>query len=221
VAGVFLKEVQMEHEFWHERWNGNRIGFHVDRPNPLLVTHFDALRLAKGSRVFVPLCGKTLDIGWFWSHGYRIAGAELSELAIIQLFEDLGVDPSVSEFAELKLYSAPGIDIFVGDIFALTPALLGEVDAVFDRAALVALPSEMREAYAAHLVTLTNTAPQLLICFEYDQSRLDGPPFSIDCNEVRWHYSGTYEISGLERKQVDGGMKGVAATESVWLLNPR
>lgn len=208
----------MEHDFWHDRWESGRIGFHESSPNPLLVKHFPALTVPQNGRVFVPLCGKTLDIGWLLSRGLRVAGAELSGLAIRQLFEELGVEPTISEKGGLKHFSAPDIDIFVGDIFDLSPALLGPVDAVFDRAALVALPSEVRAAYAPHLADITGQASQLLVTFEYDQSRLDGPPFAIGGEEVTRLYGERYAITALAREDVAGGMKGVAAAETVWLL---
>lgn len=211
----------MEHSFWHERWEAGRIGFHVNRPNPLMVAHISALSLAAGSRVFVPLCGKTLDIGWLLSRGYRVVGAELSELAIAQLFEELNVAPSIADHGSFKLYSGENIEIFVGDIFALKAEMLGAVDAILDRAALIALPEAVRAAYAGHLVVLCNAAPQLLVCLEYDQDLIDGPPFSVGADEVHRHYAGAYEISGLENRAVAGGLKGAAAMESVFLLTPR
>lgn len=211
----------MEHSFWHDRWEAGRIGFHVNQPNPLMVAHISALSLAAGSRVFIPLCSKTLDIGWLLSRGHRVVGAELSELAIVQLFEELGITSSIADHGLLKLYSAPKVQIFVGDIFALTSEMLGPVDAILDRAALIALPEAVRAAYAGHLVALCNIAPQLLVCLEYDQGLIDGPPFSVGAGEVHRHYAGAYEISELENKEVAGGLKGVAAMESVFLLTPR
>ena len=209
----------MDPNFWHERWNANEIGFHQSKPNALLEKHFDTLSLAKGSRIFLPLCGKTLDIAWFLGHGYHVAGAELSELAIVQLFKDLGVEPEISDVGPLKRYSATGIDIFVGNIFDLTGNILGLVDAVYDRAALVALPEEMREAYTQHLIDITGCAPQFLLCFEYDQSEMAGPPFSIAEADVKKFYDGKYDITFLEKSDVKGGLKGrVAANETAWLL---
>ncbi len=210
----------MEHSFWHDRWVSGRIGFHGRETNPLLVTHFPDLSVPENGRVFVPLCGKTLDIAWLLSKGHRVAGAELSELAIEQLFEELGVEPSISDLGKLKRYSAESIDIFVGDIFDLTASMLGVVDAVFDRAAFVALPEDMRAAYASHIADITGTAPQLLITFEYDPTLIDGPPFSITDEEVKRRYGDRYELSSLALVDVAGGMKGVTAKENVWLLKP-
>ncbi|SOE18773.1 thiopurine S-methyltransferase [Hoeflea halophila] len=211
----------MDHDFWHDRWQRGRIGFHESKPNPLLVKHFPALSLAESSRVFLPLCGKTLDIGWLLSRGHRVVGVELSELAIMQLFEELDVKPAVAALGNLKRYSADNIDIFVGDIFDLTPALLGPVDAVFDRAALVALPSDMRSGYASHVAGITSTAPQLLVTFEYDPELLKGPPFSVPADEIKQHYSRRYAVSTLSITDISGGFKGVDAKEHVWLLTPR
>lgn len=209
----------MDTEFWHERWEAGQLGFHQPKPNAMLVRHLGALELAKGARVFLPLCGKTLDIGWLLSQGHRVAGAELSEIAIQDLFTDLGVDPEVTPAGDLKRYSADGIDIFVGDIFTLSADVLGPVDAVYDRAALVALPPEMRTRYAGHLPAITGRAPQFLLTFEYDQSAINGPPFSVSAAEVSRLYRETYRMTPLDRADVAGGLKGVCpAEEAVWLL---
>ncbi|CAN1209770.1 Thiopurine S-methyltransferase [Tumidithrix helvetica PCC 7403] len=209
----------MDASFWHQRWEGNNIAFHESETNPLLVKYFKELALGNGSRVFVPLCGKTLDIHWLLSHGYRVAGAELSKIAIEQLFTELGVEPKISSIDELAHYSATNIDIFVGDIFDLSSKMLGSVDAIYDRAALVALPEAMRDRYTAHLMQITDKAPQLLICFEYDQSVMDGPPFSISNEEVNRHYRDSYALTLMECTNVPGGLKGkCAAKENTWLL---
>ncbi|MCZ4287469.1 thiopurine S-methyltransferase [Hoeflea alexandrii] len=210
----------MEHSFWHDRWESGRIGFHQEEPNNLLVAHFHALGLTERSRIFLPLCGKTRDIAWLLSQGYRVAGAELSETAIMQLFEELEVEPAISDLGELKRYSAPDIDIFVGDVFALTRAMLGPVDGVYDRAAFVALPEHMRAAYAPHIGEITGRSPQLLITFEYDTSMLVGPPFSIQSDELEQRYGASYELSTVAMDGVAGGFKGLEALERVWLLKP-
>ncbi len=54
----------MQGNCWLQKWEKNEIGFHESEANPLLVEHFKELSLAKGSRIFLPLCGKTLDIAW-------------------------------------------------------------------------------------------------------------------------------------------------------------
>jgi thiopurine S-methyltransferase len=210
----------METSFWHQRWEKSDIGFHKSEVNPLLVSHFAKLDLPKGMRIFLPLCGKTRDFSWLLDNGYRVVGAELSELAINQLFRDLGIEPSISRIAEFDHYHAKDIDIFVGNFFDLTAEILGPVNAVYDRAALVALPSSMRNQYAIKLMQITNSAPQLLICYEYNQQLMDGPPFSIENAEVKKHYGDSFELVLAESRSVQGKLKGqVAAIETVWLLH--
>lgn len=211
----------MHHDFWHQRWEKNEIGFHLPDANPLLVNHFPTLNLKQGARVFLPLCGKTLDIAWLLAQGYRVAGAELSTIAIVDLFNSLTLRPTITKLGEISHYSATNIDMFMGDIFQVTPSVLGNVDAVYDRAALVALPEDTRKAYSTHLMALTQHAPQLLICFEYEQSLHAGPPFSICADEVKRHYQAAYDLTLLTSVVMPDGLKGkYPATEQVWWLKP-
>jgi thiopurine S-methyltransferase len=209
----------MDPNFWHAKWAENKIAFHESKPNPLLTKNYDTLSLEENSRIFLPLCGKSLDIAWLLSKGHHVVGAELSEKAIQHLFNDLNVEPAISNLGEFKQYHHTNIDIFVGDIFNMTRELLGEIDAIYDRAALVALPKETRIQYTQHLSHITQNAPQLLLCYEYDQSIIQGPPFSVSTAEIKDHYGTRYELNLLETILVEGGMKGACvAMESVWHL---
>ena len=117
-------------------------------------------------------------------------------------------------------YGGPGIDIFVGDFFGLTRELLEPVDAIFDRAALVALPEEMRSRYARHLAEITEDAPQLLVTYEYDQQLMEGPPFSVTGDEVGRHYGDRYDISLLVGSEAaDDPRRLFTAKEKCWLLS--
>lgn len=211
----------MDPTFWHERWTLNRIGFHEGKPNAFLLDHLPRLALAPGARIFVPLCGKTRDIAFLLAQGLHVAGAELSQLAVSQLFAEMEVEPAVTPQGPLTRYAAPGLDIWCGDIFDLSRETLGPVDAVYDRAALVALPPDMRARYGAHLADLTARAPQLLLSFEYDQAAMDGPPFSVSEEEIRALYGADYDILTLERTPLAGGLRGgVAAMETAFLVEP-
>jgi len=212
----------MEKDFWIQKWGKKDIGFHQKEVNAHLKTNLEKLSLKKESRIFLPLCGKTLDIGWLLSQGYRVVGAELVETAIQELFAELKIKPQVTQINRLKHYSAQNIDIFVGDLFDLSKEILGKVDAIYDRAALVALPEALRERYTKHLLEITVGAPQLLVVYEYVQSEMPGPPFSIKEEEVSQHYESSYHIKRITSIEVPGGMKGqILAKENVWLLEKR
>jgi thiopurine S-methyltransferase len=218
--------MQSEHNFWHQRWQNQQIGFHLQSVNPLLAGHFRALALQAGQRIFIPLCGKTLDIHWLLAQGIHVVGAELNQLAVDTLFAELGLTPTITQSGALRHYHAVDqhavtIDIFQGDFFALDQALLGQVDAIYDRAALIALPAELRVIYSKHLIDITNSAPQLLISFHYDQSLLAGPPFNVSADEISAHYAEHYSISLLADERLPTGLKGqYPAEEKLWLLNP-
>lgn len=192
----------MEPAFWEARWQHDEIGFHLPSIHPLLKEYLPVLALPEGSTLLLPLCGKTLDIGYLLSLGYRVVGVELSELAVTRLFEELGAEPEVTVWQGGKCWRIDGLTVFQGDFFRLDSTDIGPVDAIYDRAALVALPPAMRERYAERLVDLTHAAPQLLISFEYDQAEMDGPPFAVDTQEIGRLYGDLYELRELSREDI-------------------
>ncbi|KXZ73721.1 Thiopurine S-methyltransferase [Acinetobacter venetianus] len=207
----------MKHEFWHDKWQSNNIGFHLSNPNPLLIKHIHSLNLQPQARIFIPLCGKSLDIHWLLEQGFHVTGIDLSPIAIEELISELKLEFTVSQVGDLTHYLHQSIDLYVGDFFELNIDHISKIDATYDRAALVALPEHMRETYTQHLVQLTQNAPQLLISFEYDQDLLAGPPFSVPEQEIRKYYASHYQIKQLASEYEK--LKGkVDAKENVWLL---
>jgi len=210
----------MKSDFWHELWEKNDIGFHQDEVSPLVKNNFDKLPLAeKQNRIFIPLCGKTLVMPWLLSQGCQVVGVELSELAIEQLFAELGITPKVKVVGELKHYHAENLDLYVGDVFDLTAEILGEVDAIFDRGALEALSEDLRQRYSRHLSEITKKAPQLLIACEYNQALMEGPPFSISAEGLAELYKGVYEFQRIERSETPlEDFEDCDVYVNVWLL---
>ncbi|WP_158972289.1 thiopurine S-methyltransferase [Paraglaciecola sp. L3A3] len=212
----------MQKQFWQNKWNSNEIGFHQPTANPLLIKNIGHLNLSPSNRIFIPLCGKTLDIAWLLSQGFKVVGAEIIESAIIQLFNELELIPTVNELPDGKHYCAQDIDIYVGDILNLTQHLVGQIDAVYDRAALVALPEVTRVSYAKHIQTLSQFAPQLLITFEYHQTTMQGPPFSISKEELKAHYADNYLLNLLAEDKVQDAVKGnLNIVENIWHLDAK
>jgi thiopurine S-methyltransferase len=216
----------MDHGFWLRRWEDGEIAFHEGDANRFLTRHCGRLALSEGSRVLLPLCGKTRDIAWLLSQGLRVVGVELSRLAVDRLFSELRVEPRIDGPGAVASgwlrYHARDVEVLVGDMFALPRTLLGRVDAVFDRAALVALPSETRTRYTRLLTELTDGAQQLLVTYRYDQSLMEGPPFSVSRAELRQHYSERYDVTPVDRQEVPGGLKGTRPVwEEAWSLKPR
>lgn len=198
----------MEHHFWHTKWGKNEIGFHEPEGNAHLVKYAHVLLEHDSPRVFVPLCGKTKDIAWLLSKECDVVGAELSELAVQQLFEELGVVPTITKTRHHLRYEHANLVVFVGDIFNLQSDDIGLITGIYDRAALVALPEQMRNQYSTHLSNITHNAPMLIVSFEYNQSEMAGPPFSVSQQTVKSLYSKTYTVNVLEQSDMAGGLKG-------------
>jgi thiopurine S-methyltransferase len=179
----------MEHGFWRSRWQEGAIGFHEGRPNALLLEH--ARVLAKAKRVLVPLCGKAEDLAWLVAQGHEVVGVELVDSAVQAFFAEHQVTPEVLPLGTHTQYRANGITILSGDFFTTTPKLVGAIDGLYDRAALIALPEPMRKDYVRHLRSLLPAgAPGLVITVEYEQTLMNGPPFSVPEAELRTHYEG-------------------------------
>jgi thiopurine S-methyltransferase len=193
----------MDPTFWHSRWQERRIGFHQDRPTPLMLRHWPALGVDRGARVFVPLCGKSLDMAWFAAQGLEVLGVELSEMAVREFFDEHGLSPRIEASPMGVHFSAGGIEIVCGDAFGLDPGLLATCAAVFDRAALIALPPNMRRRYASQLYArLPRGCRGLLVTLEYPPHEKAGPPFAVDEDEVRAGFGVDWNVRLLDRRDI-------------------
>lgn len=196
----------MHEAFWQERWARSQIGFHQEKVNGYLRRHWARLGLAEQAAVLVPLCGKSLDLAWLAEQGHTVIGVELAERAVEDFFTERDVQPQISQQGAFKIYQAGKLRILCGDFFALSHADVADCQAFYDRAALIALPPEMRERYAAHLqATLPPACQGLLVTLVYDQQRMDGPPFSVEDAEVEQCFTPGWVPHELERKDVLSG----------------
>lgn len=198
----------MERSFWDARWGEGKIGFHEAKPNAHLEKHL--ARLGASGTVFVPLCGKAEDLAYLAAKGHRVIGVEWVDEAVRAFFSEHGLTPTQSvppadssadrRDGKLKRYEAGGVTIFSGDFFAIRAEHVASVTAVWDRAALIALPAETRAKYVAHLRSLVRpSTPGLLVTVEYDQSQMGGPPFSVEEKEVLAGYAPRVELLSSER----------------------
>lgn len=184
--------------FWHARWSRSEIGFHLAEVNPYLQRYWPDLGLPTGARVLVPLCGKSLDLAWLAGQGFQVTGVELAQRAVEDFFTEHGLEPVVSEEGPFRLYRAGSVEIYCGDFFALTEQQLSDCTALYDRAALIALPPPMRERYVAHLTQVLPAGCQgLLVTLDYDQAQMDGPPFAVTDDEVQRLFAQRWQVSNL------------------------
>jgi thiopurine S-methyltransferase len=193
----------METEFWRSRWQQQEIGFHQQSVHALLQEQWRRLGLKRGTKVFVPLCGKTLDMAWLADEGHSVIGAELSEIAIVQFFAERGLTPTVRTCEGFVVSEAGPYELWCGDIFDLPNSAVAGIAGVYDRAALIAFPLSMQECYATKLKSLLpDAAPILLIALDYDQSQMQGPPFATSRAQVRRLFTDRYEVDELVSRSV-------------------
>lgn len=211
----------MDPDFWHQRWREGHIGFHQDAPTPLLLKHWRPLRLPVDSKVFVPLAGKSHDMAWLAAQGHRVLGVELSQAAVEAFFAEHGLQPARRDSRYGMHYAAANIELICGDAFGLDETALADCTAVFDRAALIALPPDMRQRYVDELYArLPAGCRGLLITLEYPQAEKAGPPFPVQEDEVRALYARDWQVTTLERRDILASQtrfieEGVTALETV------
>lgn len=188
----------MEASYWLDRWETNIIGFNQMRANSLLCEYFKVLSLEKGDCIFVPLCGKTIDMLWLLSQGYTVIGVELSDKACEQFFTENGIDFTQTKRETFTVYQNEKITLYAGDFFALTPSHLKDIKAVYDRAALVALPTTMRKNYAQHLKAILPPSVTIFLnTMIYNQTDMPGPPFSIDKTLTKQLFGNAFTIEEI------------------------
>ncbi|MDX9664542.1 thiopurine S-methyltransferase [Pseudomonas sp. P5_152] len=195
----------MQPEFWHKKWASNQIGFHLPQVNPYLQRHWPELAIPARARVLVPLCGKSLDLLWLAGQGHQVLGIELSQTAVEDFFSEQQLAPEVSDAGAFKVYRAGAIELWCGDFFALTARDVADCAALYDRAALIALPPPMRERYGAHLQQILPAELRgLLITLDYDQAQLPGPPFAVEDDEVQRSWGCFWRLHMLQEQDVLG-----------------
>jgi len=195
----------MEPKFWQERWARNQLGFHLPEVNPYLERHWPSLALAEGAKVLVPLCGKSLDLMWLATQGHRVLGVELSEQAVEAFFSEQSLTPRITQRGVFTVYQADLIEVWCGDFFALDAEVLADCTAVYDRAALIALPPLMRSQYTEQLNNMLRPGCQgLLITLDYDQTQKAGPPFAVTDEEVKVLLGAHWSLQVIEKQDILG-----------------
>jgi thiopurine S-methyltransferase len=218
----------MDKAFWNERWQRRDIGFHQPHIHEQLKRFWPTLGLPVGSAVFVPLAGKSRDMVWLATQGHRVIGVELSDVAVREFFQDGGHRPQPSSKGSFEISSAGPFDLYRGDFFDMPAEALQDVVAVYDRAALIALPPDIRSRYAQTLAAIIPRAAVIfLLAIDYPEHEIKGPPFSVPRDEVERLYGDVFDIKVLETRdglEASGNLKRRGVTrlvETAYLLRRR
>lgn len=188
----------MDPDFWHNKWLANDIGFDQQVPNAHLLKFSQRLANLAGARVFVPLCGKSVDMVWLLQQGATVIGCEIDALACEAFFNENNIAYTTQAAAPFLIYDAANIRIYCGDIFALTSAEIGDITHIYDRAALIALSPEQRQRYAQHLQHLSRPGTEmLLLTLDYQSDSELMPPYPVSDAEVHVLYENDFKLERL------------------------
>jgi thiopurine S-methyltransferase len=194
----------MKKEFWLEKWQNNQTGFHKNFTHPLLVEYIQKLNLSQGDSIFVPLCGKTVDMLWLNQQGFRVIGIELSQLAVEQFFTENELEFSKHQEGSFVVYRYENITLYQGDFFDMSKDQLKEVKAVYDRAALIALPDDLAGKYVDKMSEIIPShAKELLITLEFIKKLGPlGPPFTTPDTKVLELFSNYQSVELLQEVDI-------------------
>jgi len=217
-----------DNELWQQSWRDRDTAFHQTIVNPHLVKFWHTLGLSATDRIFVPLCGKSLDMVWLAEQGHTVIGVELSPLAARAFFRENRIQASRRQVGGFTLWEHGRIGILCGDFFQLTAADLGDIAAVFDRASLTALPDEIRAEYLAHLRSILPAECKMLLLTteEPDEGETQGQPFAV-ADEIASLYTSAFEIQlshveSIFEPDPDPAVKqAVRVEQKVYLLTPK
>lgn len=193
----------MELSYWQSKWRKGNIGFHMKEGYPGLEQHWNALQ-AESPTPLVPLCGKSKDLLFLAGKCRRVIGVEISEIAVQEFLKENNLKADKTSFADFSIYQTGNIEIWQGDFFKLPRHKLPPLDLIYDKAALIALPPDMRKKYAAKILKLVSPQTRILLhLFEYRRDEMSGPPFSVPMGEVEDHFGKRFTIRILERNELD------------------
>ncbi|CAM3601352.1 hypothetical protein [Parendozoicomonas haliclonae] len=199
VRAFVAPSAMTENQDWEEAWEYGFFAWHRPSWNPSLLRFFPLLNHDAGTKVLVPLCGKSRDMEWLLRQGYQVVGLEISGAAIEDFFRERGLEYSKTIRSGVTVWLGDNIEIWEADLFAL-PDAMTDATAFYDCGAFIALPPAQHGAYVENLMRL---APQLqsglVMGLEYDQSLVAGPPWSINPEYVREKWGSWFESAELER----------------------
>ena len=212
----------MDQNYWIGRWQRGETTWHQEEVEPSLITYFSDL---EPTRVLVPFCGKSRDLSWLIAQRHEVIGVEVSELACQSYFQENGISYRQISQGSSTLYQGGNVSILNADFLTIERSHVGEIGAVYDRAALIALPSDMRMQYTQQMIRLVRSCAKsqgfkfLQIILERTPTDPQGPPFSVTQKELETLYGGFFDIRFLHRE--DAGKGAIACTkreESAYLL---
>lgn len=196
---------------WSTRWAENKTGWHLDDVNFALRNHSSLLLPSAQRRVLVPLCGKSLDLKWFYDAGHNVVGIEGVEKPVVEFYKEHNIPYVIEPFPGGKLYKSKDgrLHIYCCDLFTLDAATLGKFDSVWDRGSLIAIYEEDTDRYVKLMKSvLAEDFCYLANIVEYEPTEtFKGPPRNVPVERVQQLYGDICRVKVLEMIDRSGDEK--------------
>lgn len=167
--------------------------------------------------MLIPLAGKSVDIAYLAARGPSVVAVDLVEDAARAFFDEQGVPAARTVDGPGAIYESGPIEYRVGDFFELDVADVGSFDSFYDRAAMVALPPDLRAKYVLHVRTMLEPGARgLVITFEHDAGD-QSPPFPVLEADVRAAYPDA-AVSFLAERDLTSEATGLLARGATRVL---
>ncbi|CAK8674631.1 unnamed protein product [Clavelina lepadiformis] len=223
IRGISESEKQV---YWRNLWKNDQAWFHMSDAHPDMLKFQDQF-LRDNCRVYVPLCGKSVDLKYLADKGHEVVGCEFCETAILQFFEEQSIKYERYQHptAPYEIFKATdkNITIYKGDFFALGSSIMGKVDAIWDRGSFVAIDPSRRREYADVIYDVINAdGKYLLYSVEYE-GNISSTPYNVQEQEIDDIFGQKFAAFTLDTHEVTLlSFLGVpTATVSLLLLKPR
>ncbi len=172
--------MNLDKDFWNNRYAGNQIGWDVGAPTTPLKEYIDTLE-DKGIRILIPGCGNAYEAEYLHEQGFEnVFVIDIAPLALE------GFQKRVPQF--------PKDHLILGDFFEHQ----GEYDLILEQTFFCAIDPKLRSDYAKKMHELLNPKGKLagvMFCFELTEQ---GPPFGGSVKEYEGYFGKLFKIASMK-----------------------
>ncbi|XP_033756355.1 probable thiopurine S-methyltransferase [Pecten maximus] len=174
---------------WLNNWEGDCTPWHMSDVHEGLARYYKVLvnKPSVQNKIFLPLCGKSVDIKWLADRGNEVVGVEAAEMGLVEFFAEQNIEYSVEAAASVKgkLFRSRDnkIRLYCCDIFDFSASVECGFSGVWDRGSIEALEFEDRKRYIELMRTLISSETGYLAeIVERDLGK--GPPYYVTADEL-------------------------------------
>ncbi|XP_069140474.1 probable thiopurine S-methyltransferase isoform X1 [Argopecten irradians] len=202
ISGYLLKMASDQIQGWLNNWESDCTPWHMSDVHEGLANHYDILvnKPAAKNKIFVPLCGKSVDIKWLADRGNEVVGVEAAEMGLVEFFTEQNIEYSVEEVPSVKgkLFRSRDnkIRLYFCDIFDFSADIESGFSGVWDRGSMEALEFDDRKRYFKLMKSLISPDTGYLSeIVERDLGK--GPPYCVTADEIEASFGSGCKVTKL------------------------